>query len=64
MAPCLEEVRADRVAEVERIRQHVETSLTELIWSYPFGYPICNLVSASFLDSFLNRKFFRPPVTV
>jgi Helicase conserved C-terminal domain/Domain of unknown function (DUF3883) len=28
----LEEVRADRMAEVERIRQHVETSLTELIF--------------------------------
>jgi superfamily II DNA or RNA helicase len=28
----LEEVRAERVAEVERIRQHVETSLKELIF--------------------------------
>jgi superfamily II DNA or RNA helicase len=32
LVPFLEEVRADRVAEVERIRQHVETSLTELIF--------------------------------
>jgi superfamily II DNA or RNA helicase len=30
LIPFLEEVRAERVAEVERIRQHVETSLTEL----------------------------------
>jgi len=32
LVPFLEEVRADRTAEVERIRQHVETSLTELIF--------------------------------
>jgi superfamily II DNA or RNA helicase len=32
LMPFLEEVRADRVAEVERIRAHVETSLTELIF--------------------------------
>jgi len=32
LVPFLEEVRADRVAEVERVRQHVETSLTELIF--------------------------------
>jgi hypothetical protein len=32
LVPFLEEVRADRLAEVERIRQHVETSLTELIF--------------------------------
>lgn len=32
LVPFLEEVRADRLAEVERIREHVETSLTELIF--------------------------------
>jgi len=32
LVPFLEEVRADRMAEVERICQHVETSLTELIF--------------------------------
>ncbi len=32
LVPFLEEVRAERVAEVERIRQHVETSLKELIF--------------------------------
>jgi len=32
LIPFLDEVRAERVAEVERIRQHVETSLTELIF--------------------------------
>jgi hypothetical protein len=31
LAPFLEEVKAERVAEVERIREHVEISLTELI---------------------------------
>lgn len=31
MQPFLEEVKAERVDEVERIRQHVELSLTELI---------------------------------
>lgn len=31
LAPFLEEVRAERVDEVERIREHVEISLTELI---------------------------------
>jgi superfamily II DNA or RNA helicase len=31
LQPFLEEVRAERVDEVERIRQHVELSLTELI---------------------------------
>jgi superfamily II DNA or RNA helicase len=30
--PFLEEVRAERLAEVGRIRQHIETSLTELIF--------------------------------
>jgi hypothetical protein len=32
LVPFLEEVRGDRLAEVQRIRQHVETSLTELIF--------------------------------
>jgi hypothetical protein len=32
LVPFLEEVRGERVAEVERIRQHVETSLKELIF--------------------------------
>jgi superfamily II DNA or RNA helicase len=32
LVPFLQEVRAERVAEVERIRQHIETSLTELIF--------------------------------
>lgn len=32
LIPFLEEVRAERVAEIERIRRHVETSLTELIF--------------------------------
>ena len=31
LAPFLEEVRAERVEEIERIREHVEISLTELI---------------------------------
>jgi superfamily II DNA or RNA helicase len=31
LAPFLEEVKAERVGEVERIREHVEISLTELI---------------------------------
>lgn len=32
LSPFLEEVRQDRVAEVERILAHIEMSLTELIW--------------------------------
>ncbi len=31
LAPFLEEVKAERIAEIERIREHVEISLTELI---------------------------------
>ena len=30
-------------------------------WSYPFRYPICNLVSAAFWGSFLNHQFSSRP---
>lgn len=32
-------------------------------WSYPFRYPICNLVSAALVVHFLMHTFIGPPLT-